>query len=179
MADKNCKLCRTSYSQVKNEQYCCLKCAVLSRSTVLGPEDCWEWQGPIGSHGYGVFSFLSVQYTAHRASYLANHGEVPAHEGAHGGVIMHSCDNRRCVNPKHLSAGSQAQNLEDAKQKGRAYTGGPKGESARTAILTVPLVLEIRQRLADGETGLSLAAEYGVTASAISSIKARKSWKHI
>ena len=179
MADKNCKVCGKPYSQIKNEQYCCLKCAVLSRSTVLGPEDCWNWLGPVGSHGYGAFSFLGVHYTTHRASYLAHHGEVPEHDGAHGGVVMHSCDNRRCVNPNHLSAGSQADNLLDAKAKGRNSTGNVKGELARTAVLTAPIVLEIRRRLSGGESGVSLAAEYGVTASAISSIKTKKSWKHI
>ena len=179
MARKVCKNCDSEFSQVKNEQYCSLKCAVLSRSEVLSEDDCWEWQGPIGSHGYGAFSFLAVHYTTHRASYMAHHGEVPEHDGAHGGVVMHSCDNRRCVNPKHLSAGSQAQNLLDAKAKGRNSTGNAKGELARTAVLTAPLVIVIRQRLAAGEVGVSLAAEYGVTASAISDIKTRKSWKHI
>ena len=92
---------------------------------------------------------------------------------------MHKCDNRKCVNPNHLTVGSQNDNLQDAKAKGRLKHGNVKGELARTAILTAGQVLEIRSRLKSGETGVSLASEYGVTVSAISSIKQRKSWKHI
>lgn len=179
MKCKACSYCNAVFEQNKNEQYCSLKCAVLSRATILSEDECWEWNGPIGSHGYGAFSFLNTHYTSHRASYIAHFGDIPALPGVHGGVVMHSCDNRKCVNPKHLSVGTQADNLLDAKSKGRNVTALLRGEKARTAILTEGKVIEIRQRLDSGETGAALAKEYGVTTSAISSIKQRKSWKHI
>lgn len=179
MACKTCRECFEYFQQSRNEQYCSLKCAVISRLLVLGPDQCWEWKGPTGSHGYGAFSFLGVQYTSHRASFIAHYGSIDVHEGHHGGVVMHSCDNRRCANPNHLSVGSQAQNLADAKMKGRASNVGPKGERARTAVLTSQIVLQIRARLSLGESGASLGFEFGVSCSAISSIKTRKSWNHI
>lgn len=179
MSSKTCAVCGSAFSQRKNEQYCSLKCAVLSRSNIRSHDDCWEWTGAIASNGYGVFSFLSVMYTAHRASYIAHHGDIPDREGSHGGVVMHQCDNRKCVNPNHLTVGSQKDNLQDANQKGRMKSGCARGELARTAILTADQVIEIRRRLEAGERGVILASFYGVTVSAISSIKQRKSWKHI
>ena len=34
------------------------------------------------------------------------------------GVVMHSCDNKRCVNPMHLSLATQLQNGTDAYKRG-------------------------------------------------------------
>jgi len=40
---------------------------------------------------------------------------------------MHSCDNRRCVRPDHLSAGTVADNNRDMTQKGRGRPGRREG----------------------------------------------------
>lgn len=51
--------------------------------------------------------------------FMAVHGEIPA-----GLFVCHRCDNRKCVNPKHLWAGTQQDNITDAQKKGR--TAGPR-----------------------------------------------------
>jgi hypothetical protein len=38
-----------------------------------------------------------------------------------GKVVMHSCDVRLCINPEHLSVGTQKENIQDAIQKGRPH----------------------------------------------------------
>lgn len=101
-----------------------------------GPDECWLWTGRrvqvkqnrdgrkfLVSNGYGIFTVHAIKkgpIHAHRISYALHNGYVPR-----GRVVMHSCDNKQCVNPKHLSTGTQHQNMLDAHSKG--IYGGPKG----------------------------------------------------
>lgn len=39
------------------------------------------------------------------------------------GVPMHSCDVPECINPEHLSVGTQSDNVQDAIRKGRYRNG--------------------------------------------------------
>lgn len=99
-----------------------LRVFLYSRMLVKGPDECWPWIGTINkSHGYGECSIgkagHSKHWRAHRLSYYVHHGELVA-----GLVIMHSCDNRPCVNPKHLSQGTVTDNNTDAVNKGRHRT---------------------------------------------------------
>lgn len=80
---------------------------------VARSDGCWEWTGLLNTHGYGRF-WPGHHMVAHRYSWLLHHGHIPD-----GRVVMHSCDNRKCVSPYHLSLGTQRDNLLDAKRKGR------------------------------------------------------------
>jgi hypothetical protein len=75
---------------------------------------CWEWQGALNSMGYGVISFNSRPMYAHRFVFERTFGGLRP-----GVVVMHSCDNPRCVRPAHLSAGTQKDNSRDMVEKGR------------------------------------------------------------
>lgn len=84
-------------------------------SHVVKSDDCWEWSGLLNIHGYGRFALsASEQYIAHRYSWRLTNGAIPE-----GRVVMHSCDNRKCVRPDHLSLGTQSDNLLDASRKRR------------------------------------------------------------
>jgi hypothetical protein len=64
-------------------------------------------------NGYGKTWFRGSKRLAHRVMWELTFGEEPA------GVLLHSCDNPRCVNVEHLSIGTQKDNALDAKSKGR------------------------------------------------------------
>lgn len=73
---------------------------------------CWEWIAAVQSKGYGVVIFDGKYTLAHRASFKLHFGEPH-------GLVLHKCDNRKCVNPEHLFVGSAKDNTIDMKNKGR------------------------------------------------------------
>ena len=93
-----------------------------SRVDRRGPGDCWPWLGPVtGSQEYGAFCFDSRYVYAHRFAYVLHHGEIPK-----GTVVMHTCDDPICVNPAHLNAGTQKDNIRDSVAKDRWLTRARK-----------------------------------------------------
>lgn len=102
---------------------------------VIIPEDvtqCWDWCGVKTYRNYGRILIrksdgLYKNYMAHRISYEIHIGPIPA-----GLIIMHSCDNPPCSNPKHLIAGTKFENTKDCISKGRPY-GRPKGKKNQSS----------------------------------------------
>jgi hypothetical protein len=139
-----------------------------------GPDACWEWTASRHQQGYGVFGYKGKVQKAHRVAYAfaKNNGELPANK------VLHSCDNPPCCNPDHLWEGTQQDNMDDMKRKGRRKGIGV-GSSNGRAILTDDDVRDIRRRLATGESQQSIANDYDVRQTTISKIKRRKQWAHV
>ena len=77
---------------------------------------CWIWTGPKSQQGYGHFGLQRRTRWAHRISYVIHKGLMPKDS-----IIMHTCDNPSCVNPDHLVAATQRDNLIDCIDKGRNF----------------------------------------------------------
>lgn len=86
-----------------------------------GESACWPWTAAINSGGYGSAGVEGRVVTASRRAYELTNGPIPRGEGYHGNVVMHSCDNRPCCNPRHLSLGTQGDNNNDRDAKGRGW----------------------------------------------------------
>jgi hypothetical protein len=89
--------------------------------TGIDCSECIEWEGGT-SNGYGRLWHGGVTWYAHRLAYVEAYGEIPD-----GMQVDHLCRNRRCINPEHLEAVSQQENIHRA-----GLIGFAKDFAART-----------------------------------------------
>ena len=75
---------------------------------------CLERQKSPNKDGYTNIRIYDKVYAAHRLTFLIKKGAI-----GDGAIIMHSCDNRRCINIEHLSEGTHARNVHDCIAKKR------------------------------------------------------------
>lgn len=130
-------------------------------------DSCWLWIGAKNNKGYPQFRINGQTFYAHRLSYEMEKGEIEK-----GKYILHRCDTPLCVRPAHLFKGTQKDNMQDCKAKGR----GNHGENNYHAKLTRKKVAEIRTRRLRGEKVGDLAEEFGVHRMTVSRILNGKTW---
>ena len=136
---------------------------------------CWNWTGPLNEHGYGRISMNSKNTYIHRIMYQYFYGDIPEDKP----LVLHTCDNPKCCNPKHLYAGTQKDNAQDRVKRNPdswSKKTGRMGEKNHAAKLTEKQVIEIRT---SQETQNTIAKRFNVGRTIISLIKNRKTWKHI
>lgn len=141
-----------------------------------GPDDCWPWIGKATvGEGYGtimVWADATTHYmtTAHRVALELKLGRtLESWERA-----CHSCDNPPCCNPKHLFLGTQGDNLDDMRQKGRRGRTGPPGGQ-----LDPDKVREIRRLRATGCSQQAIADAIGVAQTTIGRVLSGELWAHV
>jgi hypothetical protein len=122
---------------------------------------CWLWTGGVASNGYGMFWLDGKVDTAPRQSYRMFCGEIV--DDLH---IMHKCDVKLCVNPDHLSLGTNAENTFDKQKKGRA-----------AKKLTPAEVLKMRSMATLSKR--KLAKQFDVDRRMVQFILRGRNWSHI
>ena len=150
-----------------------------SKVQVKGPKECWPWQSGLDQKGYGVFWTGERGMHAHRFLLCLQIGRILLPDEH----ALHTCDYRCCCNPSHLFVGSNIDNIEDKKRKGRhrgwKHPNSPRGENHPRAKLTARQVISIRKQLAAGKTLTALAQKYGLTVQNIWHIHHGKTWKRL
>lgn len=137
--------------------------------THRGPDSCWPWVGIRRPDGYGVCPYfyshrdIYREVSTHRQAMRFSMMAVPV-----GYMVMHSCDNPPCCNPRHLRFGTAKDNAADRLSRGR-----------QRSILTAESVRDIRARIGSGETISSIARGYSVRYTAIWNAYKGKTWKHV
>jgi len=127
---------------------------------------CWNWTRNVTGR-YGQLTWGKKTYQAHRISYLIFNGFIPEDK-----IVLHTCDNPICINPKHLILGTQYDNIIDSVKKGRH----DKTVLNEEAVKVIRWMLKYKYYY-----GLSkkLANLYGVNKSRIAMIKNNKCWQWV
>lgn len=147
----------------------------FASKTATATSGCIEWTGANNPNGYGKVKISGQIMDAHVAAWRIANGGNPVPVGQ---LIMHSCDNRKCVNPDHLSCGTSSENMVDCRDKGRVRFDS--GEDVKNAVLTDEAVRKIRSEYVPYKRGFrQMAREFGVSESCVRSAYEGRSWKHV
>lgn len=147
----------------------------IAGAIVTKTDKCILWPFSINAvDGYAYFGTerggRHKTYRAHTYVCKIVHGArpTPEHHAAH------SCHNRICINPRHVSWKTPSKNMQDKHENGTAFLNG----NGRKGKLTVDQVIKIRA-LEGKMTQEATAKKFGVTQSNIRQIQTRKIWKHV
>lgn len=90
-----------------------------SKVNIKSEDECWEWTNHILPTGYGQFRIGDKKFRAHRVSWVISRGSIPKDK-----LVLHTCDNKKCVNPNHLYIGDHSDNTYDTVLRGTHGRGG-------------------------------------------------------
>ena len=121
---------------------------------------CWLWTASVDKHGYGMLWNGTRMDRAHRMFFSASTGIDIA-----GMSVLHYCDNPSCVNPNHLHVGTQAQNMNERSQRGRAGK-----------IINQSVADDIRAMISLGSSQRATAEAFGVSQKLVWSINKGDIW---
>ena len=117
-------------------------------------DECWNWLGPVDKYEYARVGYQNKKLFAHRISYELAYGDFDDALN-----ILHTCDNPRCVNPRHLFAGTVADNVRDKVRKGRQAKGDNHGKTK----LSERRIKRLRELSTGGFTKSDLSLIFGIS----------------
>lgn len=177
-----------TYDKNRGQKYCSRSCHTSQRNkdAALSTQElffkniskeyhvdgCWVYKNT-NQAGYGRITINQKDVLAHRYSYEINYGFI-----SHDLCVCHKCDNPSCVNPDHLFLGTLKDNYDDMVSKGRRAPY-QKGSGHWKSKLNEQQVLEIKEKLKNGEGVTQIGRDYNVAHTLISRIKNGTRWKHV
>jgi hypothetical protein len=144
----------------------------LKSKIEIDENGCWNFLGKLKKDGYGRMHYNGKYYPVHRLSYLIFVEYVEDSK-----LICHKCDNRKCLNPSHLYAGTHADNTRDMYERGRQNL--KIGESHHNAKFKEHEILTFRRLHKNGVSISEISKKYSVPYKTIHKIISRKTWMHV
>lgn len=141
--------------------------------------ECWIWQKAKQRSGHALIKMPGGKMAkAHRVAYEVWVGPIPQ-----GLLVLHSCDNGSCINPKHLRTGTHRDNMDDMVSRGRSCSGDRnfnkisplKGSQIGLSKLTEEAVREIRSGMSTREA----MQRFGVGKATVCKARTGFGWKHV
>lgn len=133
-----------------------------------GDGGCWLWSGTKRPNGYGNITIDGKSWLTHRIAYEEYYQtKIPDNM-----MVLHSCNNRACINPAHLRLGTHQDNMNDMVDSD--HSG--KGERNTNAVLEEADVQKIRVFLSKGISMRSIAEAFNVSVSTIKDISRGRTW---
>lgn len=140
----------------------------IAKHTRRAANGCLEWTGALNDAGYGRLIDGRRNVRAHRANWELHNGPIPD-----GLLVLHRCDNPKCVDPKHLFLGTNTDNIRDMVCKGRGLVGEHHGNS-RTTLADVQAIRAASPSLTHKE----LADIFHLSFQQVSRIRRGEAWNH-
>ena len=148
-------------------RYCSVECHLLFHANRV-PNGCLEWTGSLLPAGYGGIRIAHKTRRAHVVAWQLSHGTIPS-----GLWVLHSCDNRKCIEVTHLFLGTHLDNMRDCSNKNRTVRGRPRSNRVK---LMPSDVKQIKRLLAQKITSTEISRCFGVHRTTIVDIKAGRNW---
>lgn len=141
---------------------------MMERVSRGSTEACWLWNGSTDPDGYGQLSYRTADNGSRylRAHRFAARMRLPDWDASLH--VLHSCDVRNCVNPAHLRMGTDHENWQECRAKGRA--------PGRAMKLTAEEAVAIAT---SAEKARVLACRYGISPDMVKDIRRGRAWRWV